>query len=93
MDRYIVTTNESVWLVEMGEVTGYVIARASFGQHMPNGHDYHGRLLEGPDGAAMPKVGHRLVFNCRCDGDHTGWGETLVQSGTITGVYPHVGAR
>lgn len=90
--RIIVITGESAWLVTTNEegTTGYVNARASFGFHMPNEHQYEGPILTGDNGLNL-REGTRLVFRCQCGASHTpGWnGDGIVTSGVITRVVNH----
>jgi hypothetical protein len=85
--RIAVITAESVWLITTDDdgLTGHVEARASFGQHMPNQHDYSGPILTGPDGLNL-REGTRLVFQCQCGAGHTGWSDGIVTSGAIVRV-------
>jgi hypothetical protein len=90
--RIAVITGESVWLVTTDDdgLTGHVEARASFGQHMPNQHDYSGPILTGPDGLNL-REGTSLVFRCQCSARHDGYpgGDGIVASGTIVRVVNH----
>jgi hypothetical protein len=86
--RIAVITGESVWLVTTDDdgLSGNVEARASFGFHMPNEHNYFGPILTGPDGLNL-REGTRLVFRCQCAASHVGWGgDGIVTSGAIVRV-------
>lgn len=57
MERIIVITQESVWLVEHAEESDHVVGRASYGDHMPKWRDYAGPVVNG-----APKVGGVMVI-------------------------------
>lgn len=56
MQRNIIITAQSVWLVEQGEESAHVVGRSSFGYHMPGDRDYSGPIVNG-----TPRIGGCLV--------------------------------
>lgn len=71
--RYVVVTDNSVWLVEVNEVTAYVIDRATFGSpYLPAQRDVAGEVVFG-----------KVAVNDRLRLDNG------IITGVINAVYPH----